>query len=161
MNKLFLTAFVSVIITGMPAYAVDYIACREMLRTKNEFREKLINTNTENRLRCLSLWSLDKERNKYWNELNKLKIEIKDNRIEEDERFRKALELTEIEIKERRRDDYTMGLYNKCLSTLENKKVYSEKEEQYRTYYTDKESYNWYKKVLRVKEDMKRANCPY
>ena len=161
MKKLLIITFLSVISTNIPAYAVDYLNCREMLRTKNEFREKLINTNVENRLKCLSLWSLDKERNKYRNELNKLKIEIKDNRLEEDERFRKALELPEIEIKERRRDDYTTGLYNKCIATLENKKVYNEKEEQHRTYYTDKEGYNWYKKVFRVKEDMKRANCPY
>jgi len=100
MKKLLIITFLSVISTNIPAYAVDYLNCREMLRTKNEFREKLINTNVENRLKCLSLWSLDKERNKYRNELNKLKIEIKDNRLEEDERFRKALELPEIEIKE-------------------------------------------------------------
>ena len=37
--KLYFYVFLSVIATGMPAYAVDYIACREMLRTKNEFIE--------------------------------------------------------------------------------------------------------------------------
>jgi hypothetical protein len=29
--------FLSVIALGIPAYAVDYVACREMLRTKNDF----------------------------------------------------------------------------------------------------------------------------
>ena len=160
MRKLFSIAILSVISTGMPAYAVDYVACREMLRTKNEFIEKLINTNVENRVRCFNLWLLDVERKKYRNELNKLDMEIKDNRIEEDERFRKALELAELSIKNRRRDDYTKGLYDKCILTLEKRKVYNE-EEQHRIYYTDKEGYNWYKKVLRVKEDMRKANCPY
>ena len=37
MRKLLITAFLSVVSTGMPANAVDYVACREMLRTKNEF----------------------------------------------------------------------------------------------------------------------------
>ena len=161
MNKLLLVTFLTVISTGMPAFAVDYLNCREMLRTKNEFIEKLINTNVENRVRCFKLWFLDEERKKYRNELNKLEMEIKDNRIEEDERFRKALELAELSIKSRRRDDYTTGLHNKCILTLEKRKVYNEKEEQHRIYYTDKEGYNWYKKVLRVKEDMRKANCPY
>lgn len=161
LRKLLLVAFLSVVSTGLPAYAVDYLNCREMLRTKNEFREKLINTNVENRVRCFSLWSLDKERKKYRAELNKLEMEIKDNRIEEDERFRKALELAELSIKSRRWDDYTKGLYDKCILTLEKRKVYNEKEEQHSIYYTDKEGYNWYKKVLRVKEDMRKANCPY
>ena len=37
MRKLLITAFLSVVSTEMPAYAVDYIARREMLRNKNEF----------------------------------------------------------------------------------------------------------------------------
>jgi hypothetical protein len=37
LRKLLLVAFLSVVSTNIPAYAVDYIACREMLRTKNEF----------------------------------------------------------------------------------------------------------------------------
>ena len=37
LRKLLLVAFLSVVSTGMPAFAVDYLNCREMLRTKNEF----------------------------------------------------------------------------------------------------------------------------
>jgi len=36
-KKLSFFALLFVIALGMPAYAVDYVACREMLRTKNEF----------------------------------------------------------------------------------------------------------------------------
>ena len=54
-NKLFLTAFVSVIITGMPALAVDYVACREMLRTKNEFI-MLVNKEDEEIERVIANW---------------------------------------------------------------------------------------------------------
>ena len=41
LRKLLLVAFLSVVSTGMPAYAVDYVACREMLRTKNEMILKI------------------------------------------------------------------------------------------------------------------------
>lgn len=35
--KNYLLLLLSLTLTGMPALAVDYVACREMLRTKNEF----------------------------------------------------------------------------------------------------------------------------
>ena len=38
-SRNYLLVLLSLTITGMPALAVDYIACREMLRTKNEFIE--------------------------------------------------------------------------------------------------------------------------
>ena len=54
-NKLLLTAFVSVISTGMPAFAVDYVACREMLRTKNEFII-LVNNEDEEIASAIANW---------------------------------------------------------------------------------------------------------
>ncbi len=36
-SRNYLLILLSLTLTGMPALAVDYIACREMLRTKNEF----------------------------------------------------------------------------------------------------------------------------
>jgi hypothetical protein len=36
-SRIYLLILLSLAITGMPALAVDYVACREMLRTKNEF----------------------------------------------------------------------------------------------------------------------------
>ena len=36
-SRNYLLILLSLTLTGMPALAVDYVACREMLRTKNEF----------------------------------------------------------------------------------------------------------------------------
>ena len=55
MNKLILTPFLLVISTGMPALAVDYVACREMLRTKNEFI-MLVNKEDEEIERVIANW---------------------------------------------------------------------------------------------------------
>ena len=55
MRQLLLTPFLSVIITGMPALAVDYVACREMLLTKNEFI-MLVNKEDEEIERVIANW---------------------------------------------------------------------------------------------------------
>ena len=98
MNKLLLTTFLLVISTGVPALAVDYVACREMQRTKNEF---IMLVNKEDK------------------ELDELICYTDDPFCKELQSF-----IEPITEKRKRREKY-------------------------------------YKKALKVKADMKKANCPY
>jgi len=54
-SRNYLFILLSLTITGMPALAVDYVACREMLRTKNEFI-MLVNKENEEIARVIDNW---------------------------------------------------------------------------------------------------------
>lgn len=199
MNKLFLAAFVSVIITGMPALAVDYLNCREMLRTKNEFARKLSTSNIEyfdgcdpympSREKMDNIISRDKQiiKLKSLIEESEKKFEreqliISDNgnmvtneNISTDDIIRMSDNL--FKTKDRLNEEIfnrtmllvpaIVGLYyNNCMNAKTNKGNFN-KEEQKSSYkrtgysFYEDNGYYWYKKVLRVKEDMRKANCPY
>jgi hypothetical protein len=54
-NRNYLFVLLSLTLTGVPALAVDYVACREMLRTKNEFI-MLVNKEDEEIERVIANW---------------------------------------------------------------------------------------------------------
>lgn len=54
-SRNYLFVLLSLTLTGMPALAVDYVACREMLRTKNEFI-MLVNKEDEEIERVIANW---------------------------------------------------------------------------------------------------------
>ena len=149
MNKLFLAAFVSVIITGMPALAVDYVACREMLRTKNEFIS-ISNQYEKGDLITRNIYGIDPRQkcrditNKEIADYTKLTNDIDknlymENIVAKDESGK--CERAIIDTREKRRNPKEIksrGLYLR----------------------TD-EGHYYYKKALKVEADMRKANCPY
>ena len=149
MNKLFLAAFVSVIITGMPALAVDYVACREMLRTKNEFIS-ISNQYEKGDLITRNIYGIDPRQkcrditNKEIADYTKLTNDIDknlymENIVAKDESGK--CERSIIDTREKRRNPKEIksrGLYLR----------------------TD-EGHYYYKKALKVEADMRKANCPY
>lgn len=184
-------------LTGMPAYAVDYLNCREMLRTKNEFEKKLSASNvayldcaptiTDKQLE--NIISRDKQIIKLKNMIEKAgeKFErdqfiIDDNgnmvhneNISTEDITRMIDNLSETEYRLRNEILNRTKLlvfiivkkdYDDCLDT-KTKKGNFNKEEQKSSYkrigynFYDDNGYYWYKKILRVKEDMRKANCPY
>ncbi len=116
----------------MPAYAVDYIACREMLRTKNE-------------LYAISKQYDDREINieDWWkNNYNKLLQECK-AKLPRTTKYESVFDITVEE--------------NDCL-TAEWYKQYNAMKKK-RFYLND--GVKWYEKAKRVQADMKKAGCPY
>ncbi len=137
MNKLIFIAFLSVISTNIPAYAVDYIACREMLRTKNEFIE-ISNKYEKLELRTKQIYDTKKDRQKWDKCTDKVKM---GEGIDEEIKKMFACGENQDEEKNRRRNQgetKSRGLY----------------------FRTD-EGHYYYKKALKVEGDMKRVNCPY
>jgi len=199
LRKLLLVAFLSVVSTGTPACAVDYLNCREMLRTKNEFARKLSTSNIEYFDGCspympspekmdniisrdkqiIKLKSLIEDAEKKFEReqliisdngnmvLNENIstddiIRMSDNLFKTTDRLKKEIFNRTILLV-----PVIVGLYyNNCLSAKTNKGNFN-KEEQKSSYkrtgysFYDDNGYYWYKKVLRVKEDMRKANCPY
>ena len=141
MRNLLLVAFLSVVSTGMPAYAVDYIACREMLRTKNEFIS-ISNKYEKLELGTRLIYKTKKDTQKWDKCYETMWDKVKtDKEIEEEVKKIDACEQNLREEQNRRRNQgetKRMGLY----------------------FVTD-EGHYYYKKALKVEADMKRANCPY
>lgn len=149
LRKLLLVAFLSVVSTGMPAYAVDYIACREMLRTKNEFMD-ISSQYEKGDLRTRNIYGIDPRQkcrditNKEIEEYTKLTNNIDknlymENIVAKDESGK--CERAIIDTREKRRNPKEIksrGLYLR----------------------TD-EGHYYYKKALKVEADMRKANCPY
>lgn len=195
--KNYLLLLLSLTLTGIPAYAVDYLNCREMLRTKNEFEKKLSANNvayldcaptiTDKQLE--NIISRDKQIIKLKNMIEKAgeKFErdqfiIDDNgnmvhneNISTEDITRMIDNLSETEYRLRNEILNRTKLlvfiivkkdYDDCLDT-KTKKGNFNKEEQKSSYkrigynFYDDNGYYWYKKILRVKEDMRKANCPY
>ena len=140
MRKLFSIALLSVISTGMPALAVDYLNCREMLRTKDMFTS-ISNSNEKIELGLRFLCKIKK--GWVWGKydlatFDKLQT---DKEIDEEREWTiacKQKKREEQDIRRNQGETKRMGLY----------------------FVTD-EGLSWYKKALKVEADMKRANCPY
>ena len=133
MRKLLLVAFLSVISTGTPACAVDYIACREMLRTKNEFID-ISNQYETGKIKTQEIYNTKKDKNDR-DKCYMIKVLTQSNGFDE------ALK--------------AFNLVGECLQKKEKGK------DKRRLYYLTDEGHYYYKKALEVEADMKRANCPY
>ena len=154
-SRNYLLILLSLTLTGMPALAVDYVACREMLRTKNEFMQ--ISNEYENG-KIKDSTTLDDKR------INAAIVEIDIKCLTKKATFEAAMEAAE---KEKRPvamrsvengGKYVMNYYvagpnySNCLET-----EMSNLHKGFTTFGGAK----WYKKALKVEADMKRANCPY
>ena len=133
LRKLLLVAFLSVISTGTPACAVDYIACREMLRTKNEFID-ISNQYETGKIKTQEIYNTKKDKNDR-DKCYMIKVLTQSNSFDE-------------ELK-------AFNLAGECLQKKEKEK------DKRRLYYLTDEGHYYYKKALKVKEDMRKANCPY
>ena len=142
--------FLSVIALGMPAYAVDYVACREMLRTKNEF------------------FAISKQ---YEDRETKDMIEIDNNKITAKCREKLPKQPTLEQMKNQvRLLEITKQLppiippkplidasHFDCMSAEWDKQYNAIKKKGFTTFGGAK----WYEKAKRVQVDMKKAGCPY
>lgn len=148
MKKLLLITFLSVISTGIPAYAVDYVACREMLRTKNE------------------LFAISKQY-----EDGEIKDNIDHKRLEAIGKRITKCEALQIKVTSYEEATKT-GLPLAFRSGKNDIETYYVAPKSYfeclsaAAYYPQKGSTTfggakWYEKALKVEADMKRANCPY
>lgn len=138
LRKLLLVAFLSVVSTGMPAYAVDYVACREMLRTKNEFLS-ISNLFEKSVIKTKEIYKTKKD-NSDWDEC----VISSYRKSEKSERF--SLPTCE------------------CCDSISKKKDIKRNTEDTRKkglHFITDEGHYYYKKALKVEADMKRANCPY
>ena len=129
----------------MPAYAVDYIACREMLRTKNEFIKASSGAEV----------------------LNSLKVE------RENEILHGGKSIFEI-CRDKEKDNLgEMSIFDKSIKEITNTKKETDcwkrmgigdtkgKYKIHNMSFHTQEGLSWYKRALKVESDMKRANCPY
>jgi len=186
MRQLLLTAFLSVIHTGMPALAVDYVACREMLRTKNEFATKLSRINTALDLSpeiyktLASLCDTSKNEEEIILSKDQQILYLRKKLKQEQELYKTqttvlnhngekvALRLPydEMSIIVENHQTVTnklrLDIANKTVITLMKaiKDCFDQRIDSYINNKTREGDY-WNKKILRVQSDMKRANCPY
>ena len=135
----------------MPALAVDYIACREMLRTKNEFIE-ISNEYETGKIRTQGIYRTTKDKN------DLLKCLYIPNRFL----------VKSIPIKDWKHNDIPAPLtysspFNDCVDRVkEIQHTRRNKEPKSRgLYFLTDEGHFYYKRALEVEADMKRANCPY
>ena len=136
MRKLLLTAFVSVISTGMPALAVDYVACREMLRTKNEFLS-ISNLFEKSVIKTQEIYNTNKD-NSDWDEC--------------------------VISSYRKSERFSLPFTCVCCDTISKKKNIRRNTKDTRDkglYLQTDEGHYYYKKALKVEADMRKANCPY
>ena len=131
-SRNYLLALLSLTLTGMPALAVDYVACREMLRTKNELYA--ISKQYDNREIEIDDW--------WKSNYDKLLQECKE-KLPKITKYEKVFDITVEE--------------NDCLSAEWYKKYDDIKKKRFNS----GGGIMWYKKALKVEADMKRANCPY
>ena len=150
MRQLLLTAFLSVISTGMPAYAVDYIACREMLRTKNEFIE-ISNQYETMKIDSQGIYETKKDK----------KDSLKCHKIPNGFTI-KATPIKDLE------DIHTPFKFSypisDCLDRVSERQNIRRNQGETKSrglYFLTDEGHYYYKKALKVEADMKRANCPY
>ena len=151
MRKLLFTAFVSVISTGIPAYAVDYIACREMLRTKNEFMD-ISNQYETRKIKTQAIYHSKQDKN----DLDKCYLLYSGKVISKP-------------LKDWKYDDesnpgtVSFPLVDCSDRVLERGAIRrNPKDTKSRgLYFLTDEGHYYYKKALKVEADMRKANCPY
>lgn len=151
--KLYFYVFLCVIATGIPAYAVDYIACREMLRTKNEFME-ISNQYETMKIKTQEIYKTKKDENdivkcrKIPNGFTPKETPIKDWKEGED-------------IPAFRMPSFPIFDCWDRVSERQNIRRNQGETKSRGLYFLTDEGHYYYKKALRVEVDMKRANCPY
>jgi hypothetical protein len=154
-SRNYLLILLSLTLTGMPALAVDYVACREMLRTKNELyaiSKQYEDGETKDNARDLD------------NKTTKAIVEIDIKCLTKKATFESAMEAAKKEetgVAMRSVENggkyvmnyYVMGSnYSNCSETEMN---------NLHKGFTTFGGAKWYKKALKVQADMKKANCPY
>ena len=136
LRKLLLVAFLSVVSTNIPAYAVDYIACREMLRTKNEF-VSISNLFEKSVIKTQGIYNTKKGISD-WEE-----CVISSYRMSE---------------------RFSLPFICVCCNDISKKKDIKRNTKDTIDkgfHFITDEGHYYYKKALKVEADMKRANCPY
>ena len=148
-SRNYLLILVSLTITGMPALAVDYVACREMLRTKNEMRE--MSVNYENRAI---------ENNSRVKEviINIPETECTLEKINYAGEISKCME--DYRNKVRNTEDYRNKV-RKAQEVKEIKPYFREKIGKTDIVFYTMEGYKWWKALIKVDNDMRKAGCPY
>ena len=140
-SRNYLLILLSLTLTGMTALAVDYVACREMIRTKNEF-VSISNQYEKLELGTRLIYDTKKDTQKWSKCYGTMWDKVKTGEeIEEEIKKISTCEQNQREEKNRRRNQgetKRMGLH----------------------FITD-EGHYYYKKALKVEADMKSANCPY
>jgi hypothetical protein len=137
----------------MPAYAVDYIACREMLRTKIEFME-ISNQYETMKINTQEIYRTTKDRNdqlkcrKIPNGFAINQIPIKDWKDGEDKFAPLKFSYPIVDCLDR-------------VSERQNIRRNQGETKSRGLYFHTDEGHYYYKKALKVEADMKRANCPY
>ena len=153
-SRNYLLILLSLTITGMPALAVDYIACREMLRTKNEFIE-ISNQYETAKVNTQGIYKTRKDGNDMMkcldipNGFTSKAIPIKDWKEGED--IPAPLRLLS-------------SPSGDCLDRISERQNIRRNQGETKSrglYFLTDEGHYYYKKALRVEADMKRANCPY
>ena len=137
-SRNYLLLLLSLTLTGMPALAVDYVACREMLRTKNEMRTNHIKIEND---------ALEKIR----------KEEVFINIPETEcslEKINYAGELVKC------MENYRNKV-RKAQGVKEIKPYFRIKTSNNEIIFYTEEGYKWFQAGLRVAFDMKKAGCPY
>ena len=151
-SRNYLLVLLSLTITGMPALAVDYIACREMLRTKNEFIE-ISNQYETMKIRSQGIYETKKDGNDMMKCLD----------------IPNAFTPKATPIKEWKYGDIPAPLKfstpsGDCTDRISERKNIRRNQGETKSrglYFLTDEGHYYYKKALRVEADMKRANCPY
>ncbi len=149
-SRNYLLVLLSLTITGMPALAVDYIACREMLRTKNEFIE-ISNQYETMKIKTQEIYKTKKD----------------ENDIVKCVKIPNGFIIKATPIKDWKEGEDIPKLSSPILDCW--KRVYERqniRRNQGETksrglYFHFDEGHYYYKKALKVEADMKRANCPY
>ena len=155
LKKLLLVAFLSVLSTGIPAYAVDYIACREMLRTKNEFID--ISSQYETgKIKTQAIYSTKQDIKQVINDSDKCYLLYSGKVISKP-------------LKDWKYDDEsnpgTISFpLSDCIHRVFEKGAIRRNPKDTKSkglYFLTDEGHYYYKKALKVEADMRKANCPY
>ncbi len=134
----------------MPAYAVDYMACREMLRTKNEFIE-ISNQYETMKIKTQEIYKTKKDEN----DIVKC-VEIPN-----------GFTIKATPIKDWKEGEDIPKLSSPtgdCLNRVSERQNTRRNQGETKSrglYFHFDEGHYYYKKALKVEADMKRANCPY
>jgi len=146
-DRNYLLVLVSLAITGIPALAVDYVACREMLTTKNEMMKKIeIMEEYHQKIK------MPYEKQKFFNTTKVPEFIISTGCPKNDEREEIAGK-TDILSK----DEW-------CRLNLKNNYIAKLWVEEEKTLYGKEfilKAKNWIRAATKVNTDMEKAGCPY
>ena len=155
LRKLLLVAFLSVISTGMPSYAVDYIACREMLRTKNEFID-ISNQYETGKIKTQAIYSTKQDIKQVINDSDKCYLLYSGKVI--------SKPLKDWKYKDEPNPGTISFPLGDCNDRVFEKRAIRRNPKDTKSkglYFLTDEGHYYYKKALKVEADMRKANCPY